>query len=219
MSSRVKEYGITVVAAVLVALATRVFVIEAYRIPASTMKPTLEPGDTLFVGKFAYGIRLPYLGTEVYPGDLPKYGDVVVYTQVGDPPRDSIKRVVALPGDKAEIHDGRLLVNGRDLAEGVPKDKPCGEEKPPTGHPYSVCWETPLLDNFGPVTVPPESVLLISDARVQPTEHRIAPLAIVPRTSLRGRALWVWLSIQPSSEGGKGALFSRIRFERMFRRI
>lgn len=221
--SLLKDYGGTVVAAVTIALAIRFFVIEAYRIPSSTMRPTLEPGDTLFVSKWPFGLRLG--GKSPFTqGRLPLYGEVVVYEHPSEPPRDSIKRVIGLPGDTVQITKGRLSLNGLPVSEAANRDAPCGREKLP-GASYPVCWEPPLLENIPPQKVPEGSVLVLGDARTQaaaplPGDSRIQPVfAIVPLSALKGSALWIWLSIQPSQGSHASSLFSRIRFERMFRRI
>ena len=221
--SILRDYGATVVTAVTIALMIRFFVIEAYRIPNSAMRPTLEPGDTLFVAKWPFGLR--FGGSKPFTqGRLPHPGEVVVYEHPSNPPRDSIKRVIGIPGDTVQIIAGRLFLNGKPVSEVARKDAPCGSEVLP-GRRYPVCWEPPLLETIAPQIVPPGSVLVLGDARTQPTiplpgETVVQPVyAIVPFSALKGSALWIWLSIQPSLASHGSSLFSRIRFERMFRRI
>ena len=215
-----KDYGLTVVLAVLVALAIRAFLIEAYRIPSPAMRPSLEPGDTIFVAKFPFGLRIPGTSVPFTSGRMPEIGEVVIYTQAGDPPRDSIRRVVALPGQNVQIQAGRVKVDGRELSEGVPKDKPCGEESAGTPARWTVCWEQPLLEDLAPTRVPEGSVFVLGDSRTQtPESRRVPQWEMVPVARIKGKALWIWLSIQPPLSGNPHPLFSRIRFERMFRRI
>jgi signal peptidase I len=114
-----------VVLAVGLALLLRIFVIDSFRIPSSSMFPTLLIGDHLFVDKLAYGPRVPF--TEFrFPGHSePRRGDVVVFSAARhgagvvpadrrpDLPReDFIKRIVALPGETVEVIDGVVTVNG-----------------------------------------------------------------------------------------------------------
>ena len=98
--------------AALIALAIRSFVIEPFKIPSGSMIPTLLVGDYVLVNKFAYGLRLPFTGTLLIPIGAPKRGDVVVFRFPDDPREDYIKRVIGLPGDKIEVRDKRLYING-----------------------------------------------------------------------------------------------------------
>ena len=95
-----------------IALVVRTFAFEPFNIPSGSMKPTLLVGDYLFVSKFAYGYSrysLP-LGLPLFSGRilerLPERGDVVVFKLPSDNKTDYIKRVVGLPGDRVQVHDG-----------------------------------------------------------------------------------------------------------------
>lgn len=109
--SFVREALEMIAVAVLLAVCVRLFVVEAYRIPSSSMVPTLVPGDVVVVNKSAYGVHLPD-GTELIPGPRPKYGDLIVFRSPRQAGEDLIKRVAGLPGDTIEIVDEQLRVNG-----------------------------------------------------------------------------------------------------------
>src|SRR5580704_17332657 len=94
--STTRDYFESIGFAVLIALALRAFVIEAFKIPSSSMYPTLEIGDHIFVNKFIYGVRIPYTRTKLFELRGPKRGEVIVFIYPCDPERDYIKRVVAL---------------------------------------------------------------------------------------------------------------------------
>jgi len=99
-----------------VVLVLRSFVIEPFQIPSGSMIPTLEVGDFILVNKFAYGLRLPVLGTKVVPVGMPKRGDVMVFF----PPTDKryfIKRVIGLPGDDIRVIENTLYVNGEAMPQ------------------------------------------------------------------------------------------------------
>src|SRR6476646_4023800 len=115
MESAIKQYGGAVIAAVIVALFIRFFVIEAYRIPSTSMRPTLEPGDTIFVSKWPFGLRFPWSTDAFTKGRAPTRGEVVVFSSPYEPERDYIKRVVAIPGDTVEMKRGHVILNGKDL--------------------------------------------------------------------------------------------------------
>jgi signal peptidase I len=97
----------------LVALVVRVVIIEPYRIPSGSMLPTLEIGDQVFINKFIYGVRLPF--TNWVPFQIiraPAAGDVIVFENPVDASKDFIKRVVGVPGDKVELKEGVVYLNG-----------------------------------------------------------------------------------------------------------
>ncbi|MEP7247413.1 MAG: signal peptidase I [Gammaproteobacteria bacterium] len=102
----------------LVVLVLRSFIFEPFRIPSDSMMPTLLDGDFIIVNKFAYGLRLPVLNTKFVSISEPERGDVVVFRYPLDPSINYIKRLVGLPGDKVQVRDDRIFING----EAVPFD-------------------------------------------------------------------------------------------------
>jgi signal peptidase I len=110
--SSTRDYVESIGAAILIALALRAFVIEAFKIPSSSMYPTLEIGDHIFVNKFIYGVRIPYTKTKLFELRGPKRGEVIVFIYPCDPDRDYIKRVIALAGDSVEVRCNIVYVNG-----------------------------------------------------------------------------------------------------------
>jgi signal peptidase I len=107
-----REYVESIGIAVLIALLLRAFVVEAFKIPSSSMIPTMEIGDHIFVNKFLYGVRLPYTTTRFFEFRSPQRGEVIVFIYPCDPEKDFIKRIVALEGDTVEVRCDRLYVNG-----------------------------------------------------------------------------------------------------------
>ena len=99
------------------ALSLKAFVIEAFKIPSSSMYPTLEIGDHIFVNKFIYGVRIPWTTTKLVDLGGPSRGDVIVFMQPCTPDRDYIKRVVALAGDTVEVRCSVVWVNGKPVPQ------------------------------------------------------------------------------------------------------
>ncbi|MGA8707416.1 MAG: signal peptidase I [Steroidobacteraceae bacterium] len=99
----------------VVVLLVRSFVFEPFRIPSDSMMPTLLDGDFIVVNKFAYGLRLPVIGTKFIPVGEPQRGDVVVFHFPPDPAVNYIKRLVGLPGDHVEIVSDQLIINGQPV--------------------------------------------------------------------------------------------------------
>ena len=105
----VREWVLVVVVALLAALVLRATLIQTYYIPSTSMTPTLEVGDRLMVYKLAFSI-----------GDVEK-GDLVVFSRPSrlpdSPINDFVKRVVALEGEKVEVTDGDLYIDGSRVDE------------------------------------------------------------------------------------------------------
>ena len=126
--STTRDYVESIGAAVLIALALRAFVIEAFKIPSSSMYPTLEIGDHIFVNKFIYGVRIPWTSTKFFQFRGPKRGEVIVFMQPCEPERDYIKRVVGLAGDKIEVRCNVVYVNDAPIPSKLTEGESCKYE-------------------------------------------------------------------------------------------
>ena len=111
------EYPKSFFPVLLVVFLLRSFVAEPFRIPSSSMRPTLVVGDYILVNKYTYGIRLPIVERKIVPVGDPQRGDVVVFRYPVNPSQDFIKRVVGVGGDVVEYRDKVLTVNGQALAQ------------------------------------------------------------------------------------------------------
>src|SRR5206468_6487817 len=111
------EYAASFFPVLLVVFLLRSFVAEPFKIPSSSMRPTLEVGDFILVNKFAYGLRLPILEQKIVPVADPQRGDVVVFRYPLNPSQDFIKRVIGLPGDTVVYKNKQLTVNGQPWPE------------------------------------------------------------------------------------------------------
>lgn len=110
-----------ILGALLIALGVRTVLAEPFNIPSESMLPTLMVGDYLFVSKYAYGysrhsmIFSPPLFDGRLLADAPKRGDIVVFKLPRDNKTDYIKRVIGLPGDRVQMRNGRLFLNGEPV--------------------------------------------------------------------------------------------------------
>jgi len=150
-----KEWFEALLIAAVFAVVIRVFVIESYRIPTSSMENTLLAGDFLFVNKFVYGARVPMTDYRLPAFDEVEHGDIIVFKFPEDRSLNYIKRCVALPGDTLEIRDRQLFVNGEE--EPLPVYGQFLAEMMPAGASDSHIF--PLgsgfnKDNFGPLRIP-----------------------------------------------------------------
>ena len=140
--SIVRDYLESIVTAVLIALALRAFVIEAFKIPSSSMYPTLEINDHIFVNKFIYGIRIPWTATKLFARG-PARGEVIVFIQPCDG-RDFIKRVVATAGQSVEVRCDVLYVDGQAVPSDFvaePDGESCKYEDSPEDTPHGWSWK------------------------------------------------------------------------------
>jgi signal peptidase I len=109
------EYSVSFFPVILIVFLLRSFLVEPFKIPSSSMVPTLLVGDFILVNKYAYGIRLPVVNKKIVPLGEPARGDVMVFRYPEDPSLDYIKRVVGLPGDRLEYRNKRLFINGQEV--------------------------------------------------------------------------------------------------------
>jgi len=126
--STTRDYVESIGAAVLIALALRAFVVEAFKIPSSSMYPTLEIGDHIFVNKFIYGVRIPWTSTKFFEFRAPERGEVIVFMQPCQPERDYIKRVIAVGGDTVEVRCNVVYVNGKAVPSQLIQGEGCAYE-------------------------------------------------------------------------------------------
>jgi signal peptidase I len=111
------EYPKSFFPVLLIVFLLRSFVAEPFKIPSSSMRPTLEVGDYILVNKFAYGLRLPVIEKKIVPLGDPQRGDVVVFRYPVNTSQDFIKRVIGVGGDTVEYRDKKLTVNGKPLPQ------------------------------------------------------------------------------------------------------
>jgi signal peptidase I len=98
-----------------IVLIVRAFIFEPFRIPSDSMMPTLLDGDFIVVSKYSYGLRWPVLNEKFLGTGAPQRGDVVVFRYPPNPNINYIKRLVGLPGDRVEVHDDHLVINGETI--------------------------------------------------------------------------------------------------------
>ena len=85
-----------------------------YTVPTGSMRPTILPGDKIFVNKIAYDVRIPFTKIRLWQHGSPRRGDVIVFESPRDPSMTLVKRLIGLPGDLIEVDDGFIRVNGKE---------------------------------------------------------------------------------------------------------
>ncbi|THB77875.1 MAG: signal peptidase I [Desulfobulbaceae bacterium] len=178
-----REYAEAIIIAVLLALFIRTFVIQAFKIPSGSMLPTLQIGDHLLVNKFIYGIRVPMTGKLLVPIKDPQRGDVIVFRFPEDNSIDYIKRVVGIPGDRIEIVNKSLIVNGKKVED------PHASFTNTINLPPNVSPK----DNYGPVVIPDGKLFVMGDNRDNSYDSRF--WGYVDNNEILGKAIiiyWSW---------------------------
>jgi signal peptidase I len=196
-----------------VVLGLRSFVAEPFRIPSSSMMPSLLIGDFILVNKFAYGLRLPINNHKFIATGEPRRGDVVVFKPPQHPDQDWIKRVIGLPGDTIAYHDDTVYVNGqplqyRDIGRYVGKGqgleatgaKLLTEGLPGRPHPVLERDDRPFfIQGEGEWTVPAGHYFVMGDNRDNSEDSRF--WGFLPEANLRGKAFLVWMHWDGSAGG------------------
>ena len=188
--------------AVIMAFIIKTSIVEAYKIPSSSMEDTLLVGDFLLANKFIYGAQLPVVGWRLPAIKNPQPGDVVIFIYPIDGVTKYIKRCVGVSGDTIQIKNKILYVNGElfenpehmkfidTLTNGelnIQKRRPGGLDS---------------RDNFGPYIVPHDKFFMMGDNR--DNSHDSRWWGPVPRENVLGEAImihWSWNdSNHPSPE-------------------
>jgi signal peptidase I len=200
------EYARSFFPVILIVLLVRSFLAEPFRIPSSSMMPTLLIGDFILVNKFAYGIRLPVLDTKVVPVGEPARGDVVVFRFPKNPSQDYIKRVIGLPGDEIVYRNKTLYVNGtqveaeplgRYIGTGSGRDMTGAELKLEAlpGAEHRILQRTAAYfvpQGEGLWKVPEGHYFVMGDNRDNSEDSRY--WGFVPEANLVGKAFLIWMN-------------------------
>ncbi|OGP78595.1 MAG: signal peptidase I [Deltaproteobacteria bacterium RBG_16_49_23] len=194
----IKEYLEPIVIAILIALFIRTFIVQAFKIPSSSMEPTLQVGDHILVSKFIYGIKVPFTGTKLFKYKNPQRGDTIVFIYPKDTSKDFIKRVIGIGEDRVDIEGNKVYVNGKQIED-------------PWGH-YDIKNE--WRRNLGPVgpyehvVVPKDHLFVLGDNRDNSQDGRF--WGFVNVTEVKGKAFIIYFSWDQHAEN----LLNKIRWER-----
>ena len=137
--SKIQEYAEAIIIAILIAFFIRTFVVQAFKIPSGSMKPTLLIGDHILVSKFIYGIKIPYFRKTLIPVRDPQRGETHLQLSRGPP---GFQEGIGVGVDTIEIRNMKIFLNGMPYDD---KRRVCGRLH------HSGVHSTPTIS---PVTVP-----------------------------------------------------------------
>ena len=221
-----------IIQALLIAFVVRTFFYQPFNIPSASMYPTLKVGDYLFVSKLSYGygkysfnFNVGMFGHDIvtccpfdFPGRVvlaedPKRGDVAVFKLPTDTSIDYIKRVIGLPGDRIQMRDGVLYINGQSVKkeriedfvdpseQGLGAPVPQYRETLPNGVSYRVLDTEPMgeADNTEEYIVPEGHYFMMGDNRDNSQDSRYPRVGYVPIENFVGRADIIFFSVAPDA--------------------
>ncbi|MCH2534394.1 MAG: signal peptidase I [Bdellovibrionales bacterium] len=224
-----RDYAEALIIALLLALFVREYVLTAYRIPTASMVPTLKVGDFIFASKFPYNVKWPFTDKRMIAAEMPERGEVVVFNCPDDKSSHCIKRVVAVAGDRIQVTNHKVTLNGQpmqyeNLGNDLIKELPGNEY-------YSVFRESlgqvqynVLLAQSQPTEssseynfkVPEGFFYVLGDNRQSSDDSRL--WGAIPVSDLQGRAWLIWLSLDWFNTWG-GNRFPSLRWERLFQSV
>ena len=166
LKKEAREWTEAIVVALILTLVIRTFVVQAFKIPSGSMRPTLIQGDKLFVNKFIYRFREP------------QRWEIIVFKYPEDPKKDFIKRVVAFGGEKVEIQDGILIIDDNEVRV-----------------PENLKWlfyynQEPFAGSGQSVVVPESAYFVLGDNSLSSRDSRY--WGFVPKKHLVGKAMVRW---------------------------
>lgn len=215
-----REYFEAILIAGVFLAFTNSYLVKTFYIPSGSMETTLLVGDHLFVNRFIYG-QGGGLEKALLPQREIQRGDIVIFRAPADPQSDLVKRCIGLPGDKIEMVDSRLYVNGQEV-----KNEPYASYR--TDLPGYAPNQRPR-DFFGPFTVPADEFFFLGDNRNNSLDSRFWGSA--PRRYIKGRASMIYWSYGGETSDGTwtdvgheaqrtaktlGGFFTKTRWSRTF---
>ncbi len=178
-----REYAESIVFALVLAFFIRTFIVQSFNIPSGSMENTLQVGDYIMVNKFIYGTKLPFTNRRVLKIRNPQRGDIIVFRCPEVQDKDLIKRVIGTPGDRIQIVNKQVFINGSPYlnpAE-IHKDN------------HIIPGKRGPRDNTAAITVPKDSYFVMGDNRDNSYDSRF--WGFVSKRNIKGLAFikyWSW---------------------------
>jgi signal peptidase I len=197
---------------IFLVLSVRSFAFEPFKIPSSSMMPTLLTGDFIYVDKTAYGLKMPVFHTTLIETGHPKHGDIFVFRSVEDPAIDIIKRVIGVPGDhiKYDERTKQVFVNGMKIDEKFTGDyQGFHDDISPIGLTqrtatiddvnHTILHSNQIHRNYSytDLVVPDGHYFGMGDNRDFSKDSRV--FGLIPEKNIVGKAEFIWMHWRPSA--------------------
>ena len=229
----------SIIIAIFIALLIRSFIFEPFNIPSGSMKPNLLVGDFIFVSKYSYGFSkhslpfsAPVISGKIF-SNVPERGDVVVFKTPENNRTDYIKRVIGLPGDKVQIKNGIIFINGSEifrkkLNDFIDTDNNTQNKRVRMYNEYFFNKDINILDitdkgiadNTQLFNVPENHFFVMGDNRDNSQDSRfISTVGFIPYENLVGKAQFIFFSLENARFLQIWKWPNAIRYERIFQKI
>lgn len=238
-----REYFDSFIVTVILALFGVTFILQAFKIPSSSMEDTLLIGDHLLVNKFIYGVQHGGWIARVLPYDTMRRGEIVVFKFPSNPSQHYVKRLIGLPGDRLRIANRQVYVNGQPLAEPYkvhkqPYPDPFRDNFPPEDGTFTLQMQADWADEIlqyqrgNELLIPEGKYFVMGDNRDASADSRY--WGFVDRGNIVGRPVLVYWSWNSTSADYRAAgvgsrlaqllrlvthFFSDTRWDRTFRLV
>ncbi|MBD3245434.1 MAG: signal peptidase I [Candidatus Omnitrophica bacterium] len=172
-----REWGESIIVAVALAVFLRTFFFQIYKIPTTSMVPTLRPGDKIFVSKLVYGPLIPFTDIRLPGVREPRRGEVVVFVPPHDPHKAYVKRLIGIGGDLVEIKKGNVYINEEMVVD-------------PRIAKYNYSTTGDFVEAGKPLRVPEGKYFFLGDNSPASLDSRF--WGFVDEEDVVGKAIFVW---------------------------
>lgn len=179
--SQIREWIESIIIAAALAIFLRTFFFQIYKIPTTSMVPTLMPGDKIFVSKLSYGPKIPFTKFRIKGFSKPKSGEVIVFIPPHDRKKSYIKRLIATEGERVVLKEGNVYVNGKILVD----------PKIARNYYYS---QGDYAKGSKEIIVPKGKYFVLGDNSISSLDGRF--WGFVDETDIRGKAIFIWWPIK-----------------------
>jgi signal peptidase I len=200
-----REYFEGLLAALFLALFLRFFVLTVLYIPTDNMNPSLQRGDFVLGWRLSYGFPLPLMQGERLNLKVPQRGDLISFRFPGDEEQTIIRRVVGLPGERLQLVEGQVWIDGKALSHKSTYGGTQEVAKP--GHSQYGIVHNPKM-SLAEMEIPEGSLFVLADNRFRADDSR--DWGVVPVKNVESEIALIWLSVANESEG------LRLNWERLF---
>jgi signal peptidase I len=173
----IREWVESIITAFILAMVIRAFIVQPFKIPSGSMRPTLLEGDIILVSKFIYGAKIPFTKKLRLPAFMqPKRGDVIVFIYPEDRKKNYIKRLVAAGGETIEIKSGSIYIDGQPVSDSVFNQR--------------YYYNRQLLEEGQKTFVPNGSFFVLGDNSASSVDSRY--WGFVPEGDILGKAMVIY---------------------------